>query len=532
MGCAPTRDSKIKKVKVSKEVIEKSSSDFKSDSGKDLKKKLILKSARIIEKNISPYSYYNEVAFIGEGKYGKVYKVIHKETNKLRAMKVLAKRNNISKSDEDEIVSEFTFLRDLDHPNIVKVYELFDFNDSYYFVSELVDGGSLTKKLEDVKVFKESQVSHMLFQILSAVSFCHANKIIHKDLNLDNILILDKVENLEHFTVKIVDFGSSQKVFDPEYYDLFGTPIFMSPEAIDGEITEKGDSWACGVIAYILLVGDIPFYNTNEDEMLNDLITGNFNKTNPFWEKLSSPAQEFIQKLLDPNPDSRLSVSDAIDLKFIDHSRKRSKIFLNNDRLRIIANKILKNTDNNKILIKAATSYIVHNLLKSNDTEIFRKIFNELNTSNDGRLTKSQVEKGFKNVMNMTELDDFVKRTFENIDDDNNGFIEFEEFVAGCLDKKKFFTPNNIQHAFKFLSSYSKEGKIKYSDLKRLIISKQNDDFQEKQMDPEDKKKEDELIRKAIEEVDNNEDGEISYEEFNKVMMEDAGNTETHIPGM
>lgn len=530
MGCAPLR----KKITVNKN----------NDDKKDDKLKLVFQSARIIQKHISPYTFYQEIQYIGEGQYSKVYKVLHKSTNTYRAMKVSYKRDNMTKEDEEIIISEFNILKSLNHPNIVKVYELYDFDNSYYFISELIDGGTLSSKLDSVKLFKESQASHIMFQILSALNFCHKNNILHKDLNLDNILILNSKEEVDFHTIKIIDFGSSNKVYDSGNCDIIGTPVFMSPEAIDGEITELNDSWACGVIAYCLLLGDIPFYSTNEDEMLNNLLEGKFNR-NSRYDKLSLPAQEFIEKTLTVSVKTRASITTAINLKFIENSRKRSKLFLNNDKLRLIASKIMQNTDNDKILIKAATGYIVHNLLKPTDTEMFRKIFNELNESNDGRLTKEQIQIGFKNIMNPSELEEFVKRTFENIDDDNNGFIEFEEFVTGCLDKKKFFTKSNISHAFKYLSSYGSTGKIQFSDLKKLILGKitneeggeinnnnnsnlNNPIFQYSYSAEEGKNKlsndeENKLIKKAIKEFDDNDDGEISFSEFYKVMNEAAG---------
>lgn len=542
MGCAPNRHSDLKVQFNRAKELEKTDNQLTSKRNTKLDiNKLSYQPARIIEKDISPYNFYQEVLFLGEGKYGKVYKVIHKQTKAFRAMKITIKKDSFSTKDEEEIVGEFNILKELDHPNILKVFELYDYNNAYYFISEYISDGTLSKKLNEVGCFKESHSAFIMFQVLSALNFCHKNSIIHKDLNLDHILLANNSEKdeTETYIVKLADFGSSQKIFDPNYHELIGTPVFMSPEAIDGEITEKGDAWACGVLSYCLLLGDIPFYNINEDEMLSNLLKGKIDKMNSKWDKLSITAQEFLESLLQVNPKKRLSIGDALKHKFIVNSRKRSRVMLDNNKLRIIAGKIMKNTVNTKSLIKIATNYIVHNLLKPSDTEIFRKIFNELNTSDDGRLTKEQIEKGFKNIMNSVELESFVTRTFENIDNDNNGYIEFEEFVAGCLDKKKFFTMNNITNAFNYLTGNSKAGKIRFKELKSILLNEVNKidqsllDSEENSLDSieqierkKNKKKvmvQEKLIKKAIKDFDANDDGEISFKEFYQVMIEDAG---------
>lgn len=497
MGCIPVRNN----IKIDRNFIKQSSNDSTK-----LQSKLKFQSTKA-EKGVSPFNFYENQVLIGEGKYGPIYIVDSKQTNVKRTMSVVRKKDTVYKK-YGELVYDFNFLQTIDHPNIVKIYELYDFENDYYFIYELLDCLNLSQRLDEIKVFTENEVSYLMSQILSALCFYHSNNLVHKDLNLENIFIKDK-------TIKILDLSLSQKFNENEYNELQGSPLFMSPESIEGTYTDKSNSWTCGIISYILITGEIPFFKGNdEDEMLNDLIEGNFNK-NEKWDKLIPEAKEFIEKLIISDPEKRMTINDAIATKFIELHKLKSKTFLDENKLRMIASKLTKNMDKNKILIKVATSYIVHHLMTTKDTELFRKIFIELNTSNDGRLTKDQVYNGFKNIMNESELKSFVVKAFENIDDDNNGYIEFEEFVAGCLDKSKFFTDENILLAFKFLSNNSE--KIKFIDLKKLLIK-------DKEHLTDDQLKEcNALIDKAIKEIDDNYDGEIDFLEFNKVMKEEAG---------
>ena len=148
-------------------------------------------------------------------------KVSHKISKMERAMKSIKKKNGMEGEDqagidgEDEaaLLKEIEIIKSLDHPNIMKVYEYFDYNDCLYIVSELCTGGELFDKIQSNKCLNEKVAGYVMKQILSAVEFCHKNKIIHRDLKPENILIESEEEvRKEFFSIKIIDFGTSDKL--------------------------------------------------------------------------------------------------------------------------------------------------------------------------------------------------------------------------------------------------------------------------------------------------------------------------------
>lgn len=146
-------------------------------------------------------------------------------------------------------------LSSLDHPGIVKLFEVYRDNANLYFVTELCSGGELFDEIVKRKFFTEADAKKIMSDILSAVSYCHARRICHRDLKPENI-VLD-----ENFCIRIIDFGTAEE-FDPDdgMSKILGTPFYMAPELFNRKkYNEKCDMWAVGVIMFILLTGMPPF---------------------------------------------------------------------------------------------------------------------------------------------------------------------------------------------------------------------------------------------------------------------------------
>jgi len=187
---------------------------------------------------------------IGKGAYGEVRRAVHRKTNVLRAVKIIFK-DTADKEDQERLINEVNILRDLDHPNIMKIMEFYQDSKAFYIVSEFYNGGELFEKIVNSKNFNEKQAATTIKQILSAVNYCHQNNIVHRDLKPENILFESKKDDA---TLKIIDFGTS-KYYDPNtrMSQKFGTPYYIAPEVLRRKYTEKCDIWSCGVILYISL---------------------------------------------------------------------------------------------------------------------------------------------------------------------------------------------------------------------------------------------------------------------------------------
>lgn len=129
----------------------------------------------------------------------------------VRAIKQIRK-DKVLKEDEMEMFAEVDVLKGLDHPNIVKLYELYQDPRNYFLITEYLEGGELFERLQTDKVFSERKAAGYMKQLLSAVAYCHERNIIHRDLKLENLLLESKQSNAN---LKVIDFGTSRKV-DPE----------------------------------------------------------------------------------------------------------------------------------------------------------------------------------------------------------------------------------------------------------------------------------------------------------------------------
>ena len=210
--------------------------------------------------------YYEVIKKIGEAASAKVYKVKEKSTGFIRAMKQVEKSKL---PDVKYFETEIIILTLLDHPNIVRLFEVFEDQKNFYLIMELCTGGNLLTKMNNNK-YKEKKAAIIMEQIVSAIAYCHERGICHRDLKPQNILFCDESSNSQ---IKVVDFGIG-KIFDPSLTNLqseinnsennhklkkmdstIGTMYFFSPEVIKGSYNEKCDIWSLGIILYFMLCG-------------------------------------------------------------------------------------------------------------------------------------------------------------------------------------------------------------------------------------------------------------------------------------
>jgi len=205
--------------------------------------------------------HYRIGKMLGSGAFGEVRVCVHRESGAQRAVKVLRK----SHMDEDEkkmLFNEINNLKDLDHPNILKMYEFFEDEKRYYIVTDICKGGELFDEIVARGKFSEKDAALLMKQVLSCINYCHSNKIVHRDLKPENILL---EQNKEFDQIKIIDFGTSL-VFDEnkKLDEKLGTPYYIAPEVLAKNYGPKCDIWSCGVITYITLSGIPPFNGASD----------------------------------------------------------------------------------------------------------------------------------------------------------------------------------------------------------------------------------------------------------------------------
>jgi len=159
-------------------------------------------------------------------------------------------RKELSEDDEIALCNEIDILTQLDHPNVVKIYEIFDEGDYIYLVLELLAGGELFDRIVEKEHYSEKEAADTIRPIVDAIRYCHSLGIIHRDLKPENLLYLTMEQNS---IIKITDFGLARFLENELATTACGTPNYVAPEIINGQGYHKEvDYWSIGVIIYIM----------------------------------------------------------------------------------------------------------------------------------------------------------------------------------------------------------------------------------------------------------------------------------------
>ncbi|KAL5111199.1 Calcium/calmodulin-dependent protein kinase type 1 [Taenia crassiceps] len=203
----------------------------------------------------------------------------------------------------------------LSHPNIVRLIDAFEDDDSYYLIMELVTGGELFDRIVDRGSFTEKDASDLIRQVLLATEYMHSREVVHRDLKPENLLFYSPLPTSK---IMISDFGLSRiDGSEGSLSTACGTPGYVAPEVLSAQAEKKGygkevDCWAIGVITYILLCGYPPFYDESDQELFRQIQKAQYEFDSPYWDEISDSAKSFIRSLLQKDPSRRASCTEAL----------------------------------------------------------------------------------------------------------------------------------------------------------------------------------------------------------------------------
>ncbi|KAJ8331017.1 hypothetical protein O5D80_001027 [Batrachochytrium dendrobatidis] len=251
---------------------------------------------------------------IGTGAFSEVKLAVERSNGQKYAIKVIDKAK--CKGKEGMIEMEVNILKRVRHPNIVQLYEMYEFNDKIYLVMELVTGGELFDEVVGRGKYTEKETAKTIQRILGAIDYLHALGIVHRDLKPENLLLSEKGKSSK---IMISDFGLSKIFNDVEVMKTAcGTPGYVAPEVLRRQgYGREVDIWSLGVITYILLCGYPPFFDPNNVELFKKIMTGRFEFDSPWWDNISDKAKDFVRRLLVLDPKQRYTAAQALSHPFI-----------------------------------------------------------------------------------------------------------------------------------------------------------------------------------------------------------------------
>ena len=446
---------------------------------------------------------------IGSGSYGTVYEATNIIFKSKVAMKMIIKHENMNPS---LIKNEIDILKKLSHPNIVRIYEFYESNNCFYLINEFCDQGELYNFVNR-STLNEQQLAIIFYQVFSGLCYLHENNILHRDIKPENILIAKKEKDLntdeEYFWIKIIDFGTA-KIFEKGEVEnkIVGSAYYIAPEVLDQNYNEKCDTWSVGVILYMFLVGRAPFDGSNNEQIINSIKTKDYNENNPKLLTRSAEVRDLISNLLNKNIDKRFSAKEALNHEWFKkyNGRKLFGNFIKED-IEPFINNLFNYTFHSKIQ-QLVIAFVVHNMPTTDKFGNILKIYRYFNTLGDCKLTKEELINGLSKYRDKEEVEKKVDSLFLSLDGDNNGYIEYEEFLRACVDKKEIFTESNLKCAFKFLDQ-NDSGKL---DAQKIVLAFMNNNKAENI-------KFKIAIEKDINDVDGDGDGEINFSEFKKLIL-------------
>ena len=330
-------------------------------------------------------------------------------------------------------------------------------------------------------------------------SLTNNNKIEKKNyLNLR----MDKVE-IKNFELKLIDFGCSKMftTYKKNFEDTIGTLVYCSPEVLLNNYNEKCDLWSCGIILYLLLTGKFPFYGKTENEIIEKILNKKIEFNEEIFDKISPEAKDLIQKCLIHDKNKRISASEALKHPFF------ANIDLNNiyhekiDLKEVLSS--LKYFSKHSKFYQVVLAFLSHNYAEKTQLDKLKKIFYKIDTNLDGKLSKEELMNAYKIAgikINKNQLDKIIN----SMDYDNNGYIEYEEFIRATIPKENLFTDVNLKTAFE-LFDLDKNGSISLNEIKEVLGIKKNDD--------------DKVIEELMNEVQRTGNQEITFSQFKESML-------------
>jgi calcium-dependent protein kinase len=404
------------------------------------------------------YELHHDI--IGQGRFSQVFLATHKTTGDKRAIKTLRK----SEVAPQAFWKEIQVLKTIDHPNVLRLFESFEDASNYYIVTEVATQGTLYQYFKShINELTEADLALLLRQILTCLNHCHAHDVIHCDLKLENVL-LDADDAM--LSVILCDFGFSQFYHDESKLRR-GTPPYIAPEVLRGNrFGPKCDIWALGVLAFILLIGDVPFKGEQELYHQMEFQTDHFGLE--LWNNVSPLGKAFVQTLLQFDEANRPTAKEALNHPWFDTIIESSQSSTDTKPSSSCWQHNLGQFSAQQKLKQATYAYLVAQLTFKSSKKVIDDIFREVDTNRNGRLGRDEIVSAMQKKLSLPALENI----FGNVDIDQNGCIDYWEFLAATMNSSTMLCTSNLKLAFDAFDK-NRNNSISADDLKEMLCGQE-----------------------------------------------------------
>eukprot|EP00522_Entomoneis_paludosa_P007034 CAMPEP_0172445872 /NCGR_PEP_ID=MMETSP1065-20121228/5650_1 /TAXON_ID=265537 /ORGANISM="Amphiprora paludosa, Strain CCMP125" /LENGTH=822 /DNA_ID=CAMNT_0013196885 /DNA_START=74 /DNA_END=2542 /DNA_ORIENTATION=- len=420
------------------------------------------------------YDGVSDGQVLGSGVSGIVRLVTHKKTKVKYAVKVLELGLIDTTEGLKQLRNEIFIMCQLDHPNIVRIEEVYESTNEIYIVQELCLGGDLFDRLDEQPDYHytEPQCAKLVKQMLSSVRYLHSKGIIHRDLKLENFLFSTPDPQSE---LRMIDFGLSKHFIAGEHHvEKVGTPYTVAPEIIQGHYDEKSDIWALGVITYLLLSGETPFGGLDGEHPLQ--VKQNIQRAQllfepaDLWESVSQDAIAFVKRLLVADPTRRPTAKEVQKDEWIKvwakKDAKEGSYRINPKTIGALM-AFKEQSDMQKLL----SEVLSFTLLPEQIVEL-REAFEKIDKDGDGEISLKAMKEVLLRNAEAGALGGLTEQEIETLFEairvrKSEPTIRWHEFLAAGLSQAKI-DDRNLRLAFDRMDTHRK-GYVTLEDLRDML---------------------------------------------------------------
>lgn len=431
---------------------------------------------------------YRMGILLGSGGYSEVHECTHLSSGLKYAVKVLHKAT-LAKGQMFEIAG----LKNLDHPNIIKVHNIIEEDRLLYIITDLCRGGELFDRVVTRGRFTEIASASTLRDAVRAVTYLHSKNIAHRDLKPENLLYL---QDSEDSPLKLIDFGAATFVSSGKVKEKMGTPFYVAPEVLKGKGDLRSDIWSLGVILHILLCGVPPFTGRSDREILANVTKGKVEFQQPAWEVVSKQARRLVGRMLSLDPAQRPTAQEVLEDPWLQGTARN--VNYESD----LAEKALggfKSFNASNKLQQAVMLFIAKSFLSAEEHQFAIELFHSIDRDSSGHLSKEEILRGLKQV-NLGLSDEDYEALLREIDANMSGEIDYTEFVAAITNRQKLLSRERLESVFQVFDQDG-SGYVTATELKAALGQTE------------------ERWAKLIAQVDQNQDGKLDLKEFKNLML-------------